>query len=649
MSENKSLFLTDSPNVEQDSFQVHSSIANTLYDIITKHNVSENSFTIGLFGEWGSGKSFIINKLSNKIKEETSDVTFINIDVWKYSGQPLLRSILFELNKQFKSFYKNNKEKYEPFKDGYKNKKGKSLQDILYYDEVFESESRLSSEEFKKALKSLFTRYKTPIFILAFLFVCFIGFQFIPNDIVQSKWYLKIMQPIINGIATFGAFIGFVGIFIGLLQKPLKDIGNLIFFRNTVRNFTEKANFSPEQFEGIFKDFLSKIEDEKYVIVFDNVDRCEPGIAYETLSTIKTFMDIENCFYIIPADDDAIKNYLANSTVKQNDENSFERKFTEEFIDKIFQTYIRIPILKEDGIVPPVEPYSLDDKNYANKLAKEVANKLHLGNIEYIGGGANGFAYAVDNNTILKLTSDISEAEAALIIMRYKPKTLANVYHVYKIVDTETNKAYFAILEENIVNKPMDLFKKYEAELNKISSELSLPSIFDDIRKAKRFDYNQMIEKIKRVLTENPEADIPKEEREKLFNFLKGDTMEEFCRVSNVEKPKNTKIEFANIYFEYGIFEISSNNRTLLNGISKLMKKNKSLKIHLKGQTSTDYGKFHMELSKIRAEKVKGFLIKSGVSKNNIKISWTGKNNLTPEKNEYEKKINRKVKISVSN
>jgi hypothetical protein len=343
MSENKSLFLTDSPNVEQDSFQVHSNIANTLYDIITKHNVSENSFTIGLFGEWGSGKSFIINKLYNKIKEETSDVTFINIDVWKYSGQPLLRSILFELNKQFKSFYKNNKEKYEPFKNGYKNKKDKSLQDILYYDEVFESESRLSAEEFKIALKSLLNKYKIPLILLGLLLIGFIIFQFVPNEIVQDNAYLKILKPLLNGIAVFSTFIGAIGIFIGILQKPLKDIGNLIFFRNTVKNFTEKANFSTEQFEGIFKDFLSKIENEKYIIVFDNIDRCEPNIAYETLSTIKTFMDVKNCFYIIPADDDAIKSYLSNS----KEVNSFERKFTEEFIDKIFQTYIRIPTLKE--------------------------------------------------------------------------------------------------------------------------------------------------------------------------------------------------------------------------------------------------------------------------------------------------------------
>jgi len=347
MNENKLIYLTDSPNVEQDSFQIHSNIAETLYNIITRHNVSNNSFTIGLFGEWGSGKSFIINKLSKKIKSDSTNITLIYIDVWKYSGQPLLRSILFELDKQFKSYYKENKEKYEAFKNGYKNNKGKSLQDILYYDEIFESKSQLSSEEFKEALKCLGKKYKSPLIILALFFFAFIVFQFIPNNIIQTKSYLKILQPILNGVGVFGTFIGISGIFISLLQKPLKDIGNLIFFRNTVRNFTEKANFSPEQFEGIFKDFLSKIKDEKYVIVFDNIDRCEPSIAYKTLSTIKTFMDVKNCFYIIPADDDAIKNYLTNSNSNQNENLSFERKFTEEFIDKIFQTYIRIPILKE--------------------------------------------------------------------------------------------------------------------------------------------------------------------------------------------------------------------------------------------------------------------------------------------------------------
>jgi len=450
MSKNKSLFLTDSPNIEQDSFQVHSNIAKTLYDIVTKHNISENSFTIGLFGEWGSGKSFIINKLSNKIKEETSDITFINIDVWKYSGQPLLRSILFELNKQFNLFYKANKKKennkYEPFKDGYKNKKGKSLQDILYYDEIFESESRLSAEEFKNALKNLLNKYKIPLIVLGVLLIGFIIFQFVPNVIVQNNTYLKIVKPFFNGIAVFSTFIGAIGIFLGLLQKPLKDIGNLIFFRNTVKNFTEKANFSPEQFEGIFKDFLSKIDNEKYVIVFDNIDRCEPSIAYETLSTIKTFMDIQNCFYIIPADDDAIKNYLSNSTIKQNSENSFERKFAEEFIDKIFQTYIRIPILKE------VER----DKYIKQQLEKiDFQKELSDDDIETITQILY-FAYTGESpRNIIRFINDYSSYFQ--LALKSLPKLLDNIM-LFTIMIAIKQKWYH--FEKILLDNP-DFFNKY--------------------------------------------------------------------------------------------------------------------------------------------------------------------------------------------
>ncbi|MHB2153458.1 KAP family P-loop NTPase fold protein [Calditrichota bacterium GD2] len=343
----KYIYLSDTPNIEKDSFQVHSNIADTLFEIITIHKIGNSSFTIGLFGEWGSGKSFIINQLAKRIKLEGNGITFINIDVWKYSGQPLLRSILFELDNQFKLFYKENKNKYISFKDGYRNSNGKSLKDILYYDEIFTSESKLTSEEFYNAIKSLLKRYKIPLIVLFLLFIGFLLLQFIPTDVIQMNGFLKILIPIFNGIATFGAFIGSTAIFISLLQKPIKDFTHLVLFRNTVKNFTEKANFSPEQFEGIFIDMLSKVENEKYVIVFDNLDRCEPHVAYETLSTIKTFMDVKNCFYIIPCDDEAIKMYLSNNTNHNDSSNNFKRKFSYEFIDKIFQTYIRIPYLKE--------------------------------------------------------------------------------------------------------------------------------------------------------------------------------------------------------------------------------------------------------------------------------------------------------------
>jgi len=342
-----SIYLDDSPIVTNDFFDIHSNIAETLYEAIKRHNVKKGSLTVGLFGEWGSGKSFIIHKLKEKIKKESEDnITFLYIDVWKYSEHPLLRSILFELDKQFRELAQKDvekKNKYSVFKEGYKDNNGKSLKDLLYYDEIFESESKLTKEEFKEALEKLWERYKVPYIILLFLFIIFLGFPFLPTEWLQNK-IIKYIREFLKTIAPISGFIGIGGIFIWLLRKPFEELGRLVFFRNTVRNFTEKSNFSPEQFEEIFKDMLSKIKSEKYVIVFDNIDRCEPKIAYETLSTIKTYMDVKNCFYIIPCDDEAIKKYLSNNNLNSNE---FSRQFAEEFIDKIFQTYIRIPNLKE--------------------------------------------------------------------------------------------------------------------------------------------------------------------------------------------------------------------------------------------------------------------------------------------------------------
>jgi len=347
----KTIYISDTPNIEKDSFQIHTNIAKTLFDIIENYDISTKAFTIGLFGAWGSGKSYIINKLLEQIKKESKNFTLINIDVWKYSGYPLLRSILFNIDNTLKSLYEKNNEKYKNFKDGYKNSDRKSLKDILYCDEVLESETKFTIKGYINTIKKFLNFCIIPTIIL----VLFIVVPMLPIDwegIDCLKKIYPILKPIYAPIVTISSIFACTAFYLKILEPLQKNIGDLIFLRNTIKHFTEKANFSPEQFEKIFKDMLLQLqngkkkteEKEKFIIVFDNLDRCPPNIAYETLSTIKTFMDIENCFYIIPIDDEAIKKYLSNLYLKEND---FEGEFAKEFIDKIFQTYIRIPYLKE--------------------------------------------------------------------------------------------------------------------------------------------------------------------------------------------------------------------------------------------------------------------------------------------------------------
>jgi GNAT superfamily N-acetyltransferase len=217
------------------------------------------------------------------------------------------------------------------------------------------------------------------------------------------------------------------------------------------------------------------------------------------------------------------KNNLKEVLNTVEDKRGFYENFLslQEFLIKN-NRYVGETLLTEQEI-PPVEYLSLDNKTYAVQLANEVAKKLNLGRVTLMKGGGFGFAFEVNNKVVLKLTSDMGEADAALIALRNKPKTLADIYGVYKVVDTDKNAAYFAILEENIVNKPKEKFLKIISNIDKIRPDgMVYSDILVGIRKPKRFDYNEWVEVAKKIMTENPDLDITEAERKEAYNFLIG-------------------------------------------------------------------------------------------------------------------------------
>ena len=189
--------------------------------------------------------------------------------------------------------------------------------------------------------------------------------------------------------------------------------------------------------------------------------------------------------------------------------------------------YDRDPLLREaysvNEEVPAVQRYSLDDKNYSDKLANEVAGKLRLTTPRNIGGGANGFAYEINNNLVMKITADISEADAASKLLRGQPKYLAKIFKLYKVVDTEIHKAYFVILQENILDKPVEKFRKLQNDVEKISPNgIGYFDLMGSIRIPAKFDYNNMVEFGKRILTDNPEANVSESDRQAAYEYFIG-------------------------------------------------------------------------------------------------------------------------------
>ena len=190
--------------------------------------------------------------------------------------------------------------------------------------------------------------------------------------------------------------------------------------------------------------------------------------------------------------------------------------------------YDREPLNHEEYVinemeVPAVQMYTLEDKNYSAELATMLAEKLQLPTPKFIGGGANGFAYEINPELVMKLTADVSEADAASNLLRGRPKYIAQVYNLYKIVDTETNMAYYAIMEENIDDKPLEKFRKMGNDLEKISTDgEGLNNFYRLMKNFKTFDYDAVVEQAKEILTENPEAGVSQIERQEAYDYVIG-------------------------------------------------------------------------------------------------------------------------------
>ena len=180
----------------------------------------------------------------------------------------------------------------------------------------------------------------------------------------------------------------------------------------------------------------------------------------------------------------------------------------------------------------PLASTKLDDA-HSDKIATEFAAKLNLGVPQPLGeGGANGKAYLLSNNRVLKLTIDVCEVDAASKTTVAKPKTLVRTYAMYKVIDTETNIDVYALINDYIADKPYEDFERYKVIID------SLDSTGEDALYVKLLDFlmrgktkapeflgktlDDFPELANLILTNKPEANINQADRQKAYQYMMG-------------------------------------------------------------------------------------------------------------------------------
>lgn len=284
-------------HVKDDLFH-HSDFVDAL-EYVIEH--SETPLNIALYGRWGVGKSTILNFLKERIttKEELrKKYQFVYVDAWKLSPESLRQELLVEFNKTFKAM---DTEEIE--------------------DKLWHTREEIIPQ--KRGLKSRLEKIGKTIVPYLIIFALILGGGYVAKyyfnfDVLSHALFLSIALPILLSMVQTLAHI-----------SKSAD--------RTSKRIVPRVE-SSQQFELLFEKIISKKKTPKLIIAIDNLDRCEDEAVVKILGTIKTFMNVKDCIYLIPCDENAIIKHL-----KARGGQFYEEREAIEFLAKFFQITLNIP------------------------------------------------------------------------------------------------------------------------------------------------------------------------------------------------------------------------------------------------------------------------------------------------------------------
>lgn len=284
-------------------FSVH---ANLIKDVVT--NVKNLPITIGLYGDWGSGKSSVLKILEKELEEDKNSIV-IYFDGWTFESfddakLALIQGIVDEL------------EKSEKFKEKVKDK----------------------AEDIKNA----FSKLKKSI-----------------NWMRILKVTAKSAIPVLSASMTGGLSV--IPMLISAFQEHKDDLTDILtgekaeeFLKDIIGTDKEEKKYAAvREFRNDFSDLIKKSKYEKVIILIDDLDRCLPRHIIENLEAIKLFLNVPGTAFVIAADEYIVSNAIKSeyqSLIKASEQDRSGHNIGEAYMEKFIQLPYRLPSLSNKEV-----------------------------------------------------------------------------------------------------------------------------------------------------------------------------------------------------------------------------------------------------------------------------------------------------------
>lgn len=329
----------------------HWAYARTLGKILKQNDKPLN---VGLFGEWGTGKTTVINMLIGELEQKKDNrICAVVFNAWRHQGDSFRRQLLLSVAEKM---YGGNSQEYmdmtslvglsECISEA-KEEDGDATEKATFR-EVFGELLKVWNWIFRSNEKAAMLVRTAVVFYTILLAVG-----------IFVAWFWK---PELATFVSTGLLLPVVLVLFGAIEKSTKH--KLIATLHINQPRAEKPRLSyPEQFELEFIKCLGVIKkrEERLVVVVDDLDRCDKDSVVAALAVVKQFAGKSNCVFIIPCDENQVMEAVNSAAGNHN--------YNYESLRKFFDVAVRMDKIPEADLHGYAK-YLVDEWKLAPRLAE---------------------------------------------------------------------------------------------------------------------------------------------------------------------------------------------------------------------------------------------------------------------------------------
>ncbi|MFA5877642.1 MAG: P-loop NTPase fold protein [Candidatus Paceibacterota bacterium] len=316
--------MTNSSNKPIDYFDRDIFAEEIFEKIFTEHGQNSTSFIFGISGDWGEGKTHLLELLERRLKADNFQVIWFS--PWKFASDKV------SLMRRFIRLINN----------------------ILPAHHLLKIKRRENLDDFERDQRILKVNYRNLGFAALVLAVTFWFYRSKPEPFWNLALELKVVL---------------IAVVVPLVVAVLARIATL--------QTTAKAVSAIDQFDDRLRIVLDRLtkSNKKIVVFVDDLDRVTAEEAKQVLDALRTFFDKPELTYVVTGDHRTLEGFMGQefSETQPGQEQDTEKRNEEgrRFLKKIFNVYWKMPLPTE------TQMKTFIDRRLTNsKLSGEEKDKL---------------------------------------------------------------------------------------------------------------------------------------------------------------------------------------------------------------------------------------------------------------------------------